>query len=144
MGRPPLLKNSLTCFGCGKDNDAGLQLDFELLGDGRLETFFAPRDIHGSWAGVFHGGLMATLLDEAMLAYLYLNGKSATTGSLEVRFRRPVALGEELRVLAWSSGGRGRMVEMRATAERNGELVAEGKARCLVTAAAADEREPNE
>lgn len=143
MGPPPALTNSPHCFGCGKANEAGLQLDFELRDDGRLETRFAPRRIHGSWDGIFHGGLMATLLDEAMLAYLYLNGKNATTGSLEVRFRKPVALGEELRVLAWSSGARGRMVEMRATAERNGELVAEGKARCLLAGAPADERERN-
>jgi uncharacterized protein (TIGR00369 family) len=144
MVRSPLLKNSRLCFGCGKDNDAGLRLEFELRDDGRLETRFTPRDIHGSWEGVFHGGLMATLLDEAMLAYLYLNGKNATTGSLAVRFRRPVRLGEELRVLAWASGGRGRMVEMRSRAERNGETVAEGSARCVVIPGGTGEREPNE
>ena len=126
------VKNSRTCFGCGKENDAGLQLEFEMLDDGRLETHFAPRDIHGGWEGVFHGGLMATLLDEAMMAYLYLTGTSAATASLEVRFRAPVRIGDDLVVTAWEEGRRrGKMVQMVAEARRGGVIVARGKSRCL-------------
>lgn len=143
MAGVPDLVNSPFCFGCGKRNDAGLRLDFELLDDGRLRTRFAPRDIHGGWEGVFHGGLMATLLDEAMLAYLYLNGLRATTGSLTVRYRRPVPLGAELVVHAWSAGRRGRLVEMEAKAERDGVTVASATARCLLTDEP-EKREPSE
>jgi len=139
----PDLVNSPMCFGCGKRNDAGLQLDFELLDDDRMRTRFVPRDIHGGWEGVFHGGLMATLLDEAMLAYLYLNGMRATTGSLSVRYRKPVPLGVELIVHAWSSGRRGRLVNMEATAERDGVTVASATARCLLTDEP-EQREPSE
>lgn len=128
------VKNSRTCFGCGKENAAGLQLDFELREDGRLETRFTPRDIHGGWEGLFHGGLMATLLDEAMMAYLYLNGVDAATASLDVRFRKPVALGEELVVHAWSTESRRNLFRTTAEARRNGELVASATARCLAVA----------
>ncbi|GJM44464.1 MAG: acyl-CoA thioesterase [Gemmatimonadota bacterium] len=134
MAAPSPLRNSPLCFGCGKDNEAGLQLDFQLLPDGRLETYFEPRPIHGGWEGVFHGGLMATLLDEAMLAYLYWNGMDATTASLEVRFRKPVSLGERLQVHAWSPERRGRLVRMESEARRDGELVASARAKCLVVA----------
>lgn len=126
------VRNSPLCFGCGKQNEAGLRLDFELLEDGRLETHFTPRDIHGGWAGVFHGGLMATLLDEAMLAHLHLTGVNAATASLDVRFRKPVQIGEELTVFAWRSERRGRRVVMAAEAKRNGQLVASATAKCLV------------
>lgn len=125
------VKNSRRCFGCGKDNEAGLRLDFEMLPDGRLETRFTPREIHGGWEGVFHGGLMATLLDEAMLAHLHLNGTDAATASLEVRYREPSALGDELLVHAWEEGRRGRLVNMAATASREGRIVARASARCL-------------
>lgn len=125
------LKNSRVCFGCGPDNAAGLRLEFETREDGRLETRFVPRDIHGGWEGVFHGGLMATLLDEAMMAYLYRNGIHAATAELTVRFREPVRLGDELIVQAWAEERRGRLVRMAAEARRADVLVAHAVARCL-------------
>jgi len=125
------VKNSRLCFGCGKENEAGLQLDFEILPDGKLRTRFTPREIHVGWEGVFHGGLMATLLDEAMLAYLYRHGVEAVTAELSVRFRQPTRIGEELVVHAWEERRKGRLVEMRAEAERAGKTVARAEARCL-------------
>jgi uncharacterized protein (TIGR00369 family) len=125
------VKNSRTCFGCGPDNAAGLRLEFEILPDGRLRTRFRPRDIHGGWEGVFHGGLMATLLDEAMMAYLYRHGMDAATAELTVRYRRPVRIGDELTVHAWQTARKGRLLEMEAEALRGGERVAEARARCL-------------
>ncbi len=108
-----------------------MRLDFRILDDGRLETRFTPRDIHGGWKGVFHGGLMATLLDEAMLAYLHLVGTDAATAELEVRYRQAVRIGEELLVHAQEEGRRGRLVEMSAEARRDGRVVASAKARCI-------------
>jgi uncharacterized protein (TIGR00369 family) len=125
------VKNSRACFGCGRENAAGLRLEFETLPDGRLRTRFRPRDIHGGWEGVFHGGLMATLLDEAMMAYLYRNGIDAATAELTVRYREPVRIGEALTVHAWQAGGKGRLLEMEAEALRDGARVAWARARCL-------------
>ena len=125
------VKNSRTCFGCGKENAGGLRLEFEILENGKLETRFTPRVNHGGWEGVFHGGLMATLLDEAMMAYLYLNGVNAATASLEVRFRAPVRIGEELTVHAWEEGHKGRLRRVTAEARRDGKVVATGRASCL-------------
>ena len=125
------VKNSRTCFGCGTENEAGLQLVFATKPSGRLETRFVPRAIHGGWEGVFHGGLMATLLDEAMMAYLYRNGVSAQTAELTVRFRDAVRLGEELIVEAWEEERRGRLHRMAAEARRDGVVVARATASCL-------------
>jgi acyl-coenzyme A thioesterase PaaI-like protein len=126
------VKNSTTCFGCGKENEGGLQLEFELRPDGKLETHFTPRATHGGWEGVFHGGLMATLIDEAMMAHIYMNGTNAATAALDVRFRQPVAIGDDLVVTAWEEGRRGRMVQMVAEVRRDGTVVARGTSRCLV------------
>jgi acyl-coenzyme A thioesterase PaaI-like protein len=129
---PSLLRNSELCFGCGPQNEAGLQLEFQMLPDGRLETRFRPRAIHGGWKGIFHGGLMATLLDEAMLAHLYLRNVHAATAALEVRFAEEVRLGDELVVHAWESSHRGRLHTMEATAQRDGKIVARAQAKCLI------------
>lgn len=131
MDRLAAVKNSRACFGCGPENDAGLRLQFEMLEDGRLRTRFRPRDIHGGWEGVFHGGLMATLLDEAMMAYLYQSGINAATAELTVRYREPVRLGQELTVHAWLTGRKGRLLEMQSEALREGKRVASARARCL-------------
>lgn len=131
MEKLTFVKNSRVCFGCGSDNEAGLRLEFEQLPDGRLRTRFRPRDIHGGWEGVFHGGLMATLLDEAMMAYLYRHGTDAATAELTVRYREPVQIGEELTVHAWQAGRKGRLIEMEAEALRDGKRVATARARCL-------------
>lgn len=125
------VKNSAQCFGCGPTNSAGLQLQFQLSPAGRLETRFTPRDIHGGWEGVFHGGLMATLLDEAMLAQLYLRGVEAATAHLEVRYAEAARLGEEILVHAWETGRRGRLHQMEATARREGRVLARATAKCL-------------
>jgi len=99
--------------------------------DGRLETRFRPREIHGGWQGIFHGGLMATLLDEAMLAHLYLRNVHAATASLEVRYSEEVRLGEEILVEAWESSEHGRLHTMEAVAYRDGKIVARATAKCL-------------
>lgn len=125
------VKNSRLCFGCGPENEGGLRLTWKILEDGRLETRFTPRETHGGWEGVFHGGLMATLLDEAMLAYLYEHGVSAATAELTVRYRAPVPLGSELLVHAWEERRKGPMVEVAARALLEGKTVAHARARCL-------------
>lgn len=125
------VKNSALCFGCGRENEAGLRLDFRLLENGKLETRFTPREIHGGWEGVFHGGLMATLLDEAMLAHLHLTGVDAATASLEVRYLEAAPLGEEILVHAWRTAERGRLHEMAATARRGVRVLARARAKCL-------------
>ncbi len=133
------VKSSDHCFGCGKRNAAGLQLEFRMSPNERLETRFRPRDIHVGWEGVFHGGLMATLLDEAMLACLHLLGVDAATASLEVRFHEPVRVGEEVVVHALRTSRRGRLHEMTATARLEGRVAARASAKCLATGGAPSE-----
>lgn len=127
------VKNSRMCFGCGPENEAGLQLTFEMRPDGRLRTRFVPQPHHAGWEGILHGGLMATLLDEAMMAYLYRIGVNAATAELTIRYRRPVKLGEELVVEAWEEARRGRLFRMAAEARRSEAVVARASASCLAT-----------
>ncbi|MDP6460553.1 MAG: PaaI family thioesterase [Gemmatimonadota bacterium] len=123
--------NSPDCFGCGPGNEAGLQLVFESAPDGTIQTEFTPRRIHTGWEGVCHGGILAALLDETMIAYLKARGESAATASLEVRFRRPAPIGEALRVEAREVSRRGRLVRMEAKALRGGQIVVEAVADCI-------------
>ena len=54
------------CFGCGPANPNGLHLEFLLADDGSVVSFpVVPNTFEGP-PGYLHGGIIATLLDEAM------------------------------------------------------------------------------
>ncbi|ACL70324.1 PaaI family thioesterase [Halothermothrix orenii] len=86
------------CFACGPDNPISLNLDFKLTGDNTAEAVFIPGDVHQGYDGIMHGGLVTTLLDEAMAKVIALKGEIAVTAEIRVRFKHPVRIGERLRI----------------------------------------------
>jgi uncharacterized protein (TIGR00369 family) len=86
------------CFGCGSANSTGLKLEFFRAPDGSVvasPTFSGAFDGH---PGYLHGGIIATLLDEAMSKSVRALGKSAMTRKLEIEFLRPVPSNAPLRI----------------------------------------------
>jgi acyl-coenzyme A thioesterase PaaI-like protein len=122
-------QNNHRCFVCGKQNPDGLHLDFEPEGGfGVRTTFVVPERFQG-FAGIAHGGILATILDECMVNTVWLRGITAVTARFEVRLRRPVGLGQRVtfraEVLRESSKG----FEVTSRAELDdGTVVAEGHA----------------
>ncbi len=86
------------CFACGTDNPISLKLDFELKDENTAETTFNPKKVHQGYGGIMHGGLVTTLLDEAMAKVLELNKVVAVTGEINVRFKKAVKIDQELRI----------------------------------------------
>jgi acyl-coenzyme A thioesterase PaaI-like protein len=120
------------CFACGQENPIGLHLRFGFQ-DGRFVTKKTlPRE-YQSFAGIVHGGIVTTLLDEAMGGMLYESGEKAVTARLDVRYRHPTPIGEELTIMGWEEERRGRFVKMKATiALADGTVTAEGTAQMAV------------
>ncbi len=95
---------SVGCFGCSTSNVRGLGLVFERH-DGRVEARTTLDQTFAGYDGLVHGGIVSTLLDEAMgWAILELAGRYAVTRSLTVDFRRPVFIDRPLRVHATIAG----------------------------------------
>jgi uncharacterized protein (TIGR00369 family) len=86
------------CFGCGMDNTAGLRLEFYLAEDGSVVCPVAVSETFEGPPGYVHGGIIATLLDEAMSKSVRAKGIPAMTRSIEVDYRRPVPSGAPLRI----------------------------------------------
>jgi uncharacterized protein (TIGR00369 family) len=86
------------CFGCGPLNLEGLRLVFEPGSDGSSVEFEVP-DKYQSWAGMAHGGIVALLLDEAVGWAAWHAGHPGVTGRLQVSYRRPLKLGEPIRIV---------------------------------------------
>jgi uncharacterized protein (TIGR00369 family) len=84
------------CFACGPFSPDGLHLRFVPTGEQsvRAEIVLPPR--FQGWRGTAHGGIVMTLLDEAMAHACGLIGERGVTASMELRFRGPVPLGEPL------------------------------------------------
>ena len=86
------------CFGCGELNSDGLQLRFVPDAEGAVRARFAVPPRYQSWAGVVHGGVVALLLDEAVGWAAWHAGKPGVTARLEVRYRQPLRVGEEVEI----------------------------------------------
>ena len=84
------------CFTCDKQNTEGLQLDCRLEGES-LVTEIVFEEKYVRYPGVVHGGIVCCVLDEVVASHLYQLGYTAMTADLQVRFKRPIPLGERIR-----------------------------------------------
>ena len=82
------------CFGCGMDNDGGLHGRFYNLADGTVAAVFQPGELFQSYPKRLHGGVTASMLDEALgRAILPLEPDTwAVTAELTIRYKKPVPL----------------------------------------------------
>lgn len=121
------------CFVCGKHNPIGLRVEFDTDRENlRISGVFTPRREHEGYKGILHGGLVAALLDEAMVKILWEAGIPAVSASLEIRLARPARVGEPLRIEGWVDSQKGKLVLTGARVEdQDGRVIAEAKARCM-------------
>ena len=126
--------NYSMCFACGKDNPNGLHLEFAFEQDKYVATFI-PQERYQSYSGRLHGGITATLLDEAMAAYVNeLTGKDAVTARMELRYRLPVPIGEPVKVVGTLLRKKGRLYEMKGELFlADGSLAAEAAGKVFLT-----------
>jgi uncharacterized protein (TIGR00369 family) len=86
------------CFGCGQANPDGLRLEFLRAEDGTVVCFTTvPARFEGPTSYV-HGGIIATLLDEAMSKSVRVLGVTAMTRHMEIDYLRPVHSGAPIRL----------------------------------------------
>ena len=103
----PLKKNY--CFGCGKDNPDGMHLKFAFdPGRKRFISKFRLSKRFTGPPGHCHGGIIATILDDAMSKLSKLHDVIAATAELKVQYLKPVPLHTPLRVEAYESKRHGR------------------------------------
>ncbi len=128
------LEDNGMCFACGRNNDKGLHLEFLLnRQEKRVETTFIPLDTHQGWQGVVHGGIISTLMDEAMAKLAQLLGLHALTASLDVRFKEVARTGEPLHVKAEVAKLSKKLIYAKAFAHRaDGRIVAEAQAKLII------------
>ncbi len=80
------------CFVCGKANAAGLQVDYRMNAErGESDANVVISERFQGWENIVHGGILATVLDEAMIYAAGALGHKCVTGEITVRFVKPAA-----------------------------------------------------
>src|SRR5258708_40331323 len=94
------LPHTRGCLVCGRENPYGLQLHRDVDEQtGIVSCQFTPEPRHIGFEGIVHGGLLATVLDEAMVWVATWSGKRfCVCGELNVRYRQSATVGQPLRV----------------------------------------------
>jgi acyl-coenzyme A thioesterase PaaI-like protein len=79
------LEASDCCFVCGRDNPAGLKMEFFEIEPGVVESRLKVPQVFGGYPGVVHGGVISAMLDEC-------SGRAAQTGPNEFMFTSNIAV----------------------------------------------------
>ncbi len=131
MKKIPELKDDGYCFACGVLNPQGLHLSFEKI-DRKVVAKFLPRKEHQGYRDIVHGGIITTVLDEAMVKACILNGFNAVTAEIVVRFRRPLITGTSCTVEAWINTEGSRLIEAESSIKDiEGNIIATAKAKLI-------------
>jgi acyl-coenzyme A thioesterase PaaI-like protein len=102
------------CFVCGAHNAHGLKLRFRREGE-EVHAEFTPQPHHAGFRGIVHGGILATVLDEAMFwAAASTKKRFCVAAELSVRYLKKVPVGRKLLCVAWLDTDRGRLWHSRA------------------------------
>ncbi len=131
---PPINRDARPhhCFGCGTLNANGLQLLFRRSLDGVWAEFRPDRRFEG-YVGMVHGGVLSTMLDEAMSWAITASGQFAVTARLNTSFRSPARVGALLRVEGRVTDARRRLLDTAATITdiERGDVVAQADGRFM-------------
>lgn len=121
------LTNNNRCFVCGKDNPYGLKLDFKVDND-KIKSEFALDEKFQGFKGIIHGGIIATLLDEAMVNLAYRLGINAVSANLNINLRKPAKPKEKLFLTGEIIKTDGKKIIARAELkDANSDLIANGE-----------------
>ena len=110
-------------------------MKFDFDGDKLTTKKILPREFEG-YEGKAHGGIISTLLDESMCKFIDAKyHELAVTGRLEIRYKFPTPVEQELTITAWQENQRRNIITMRATVQiPDGTITAEATAKFAVVA----------
>lgn len=126
--------NSKKCLVCGLKNEFGLQAQFYELENDEVVAIFKPLEEHQSYPGRLHGGIAGAILDETIGRAIMIKDENlfGVTVELNLKYKKPVPLNEELRVVGRITKDSSRLFE--GTGEillKNGDVAVIGYGKYL-------------
>jgi uncharacterized protein (TIGR00369 family) len=120
------------CFVCGQKNPIGLKLNFTHDGQ-TVRTEFTPDKLYQGWSGLVHGGIISSVLDEAMSYAALFSGVNTITAKIQTRFKRPAQTGEPLIITGRLTKKTRRLAEAKAEVSlKDGTPIADSTATMFI------------
>jgi len=122
-----LIRRYSNCFVCGNKNEYGLKVDF-FYDKGVSRAEYVAGEKFQGYKDLLHGGIISALLDEVMIKAVIAKGVLAVTVEIEVKFIKPVKIGERLLLEGKVTGEQKKIFTVEGTVSNSkGEIVATGK-----------------
>ena len=106
--------NADNCFVCGKNNEAGLKINFRMENKVCLGEYYGLQS-HVGFGDIIHGGIIYALLDDAMANWFYLQGAVGYTAKASIRYRSQMLVGDSGIITAQLVSKRSKMLSMKAS-----------------------------
>lgn len=120
------------CYGCGKDNPIGLHLHNTYV-ENKSHIEFEVKPDYCGYPGLMHGGITATLFDEAMFYAVKKLDIVTVTASITIDYISPAYEGHTLVCEAQVEEQDGRKIDVAGELKdiSNGKLIARARGRFL-------------
>ncbi len=127
-----MLEDDGHCFVCGDKNPTGLKIVWDIKGKETYADYTPDKGVQG-WKNVVHGGILSTLLDEAMTRLVWKLHGPAVTAEVTIRYLAPALVGEKLKLMGRIVDDTKRLVTAQAEVSKaDGTPVARAESRILV------------
>lgn len=122
------------CFACGASSIDGLNLHFDIGPDGMASAVWQPSPAFQSYPDRLHGGVLATLLDSAIVHALFAKGIAGVTAEMTIRYLKSVGLQEPVRVTGSAVSKRHGVYHCHAEVHQNGNCAVRASAKFMAMA----------
>jgi len=106
--------NSKLCFVCGLKNNFGIHAHFYITENQELIALFTPSEEHQSYPERLHGGIPSTILNETIARSILNKYETEVWGvtiELNLKFKKPIPLNQQLKVIGRITDENSRMFE---------------------------------
>lgn len=120
------------CFACGVCNHSGLHMEFDVGTDGVARAVWQPSKMFRSYPDRLHGGVIATLVDSAIVHALSSKNVLGVTAELTIRFLQSVNVTDPVAVSGWVESVRHGVYLCCAEVQQMGLLAVRASAKFMV------------
>jgi len=93
-----------SCFVCGNSNPKSIGIAWQIATGNQIFASAEFSDFQQGPPGFVHGGASAAVLDEAMGLAVFYSGYKVVTANLAIDYRKPIPLGQPVKIQAVMSG----------------------------------------
>ena len=125
--------NDDNCFVCGMKNPIGLKANFTVDKDKKTaQCLISIPDHFQGWKGIVHGGIIATLLDEAIAYSCAAVTDTGLTAEMSVRYIQVVPVNCLLEITGEIIEAGRRLIKAKSTIKLDDKILAEATGTVII------------